>query len=156
MASSILNRIIQTLEVLSTFVLAAMMLLTFVDVIGRYILGAPIFGATEMISTMLALAIFLGLGIANARPLLGRAEEITPSPHAIVIAQAAAPPETVVAWLRRWAEPGGLVVVPGGEHPPEVPEIEGVLFEGVDRYRVPCGGPARSLWLGRATPRSGA
>ena len=67
MSSSILSRIIQTLELLSSTVLAAMMLLTFVDVIGRYILGAPIFGASEMISTMLALAIFLGLGIANAR-----------------------------------------------------------------------------------------
>ena len=67
MASSILNRIIQILEVVSSIVLAAMMLLTFVDVIGRYILGAPVFGAAEMISTMLALAIFLGLGIANAR-----------------------------------------------------------------------------------------
>ncbi len=67
MASSILNRIIQTLEVISSVVLAAMMLLTFVDVIGRYLFGSPVFGASEMISTMLALAIFLGLGIANAR-----------------------------------------------------------------------------------------
>lgn len=67
MASSILTRIIQVLEIASSIVLAAMMLLTFVDVIGRYLLGAPIFGATELISTMLALLIFLGLGIANAR-----------------------------------------------------------------------------------------
>lgn len=67
MASSILSRIIFVLEVLSSVVLAAMMLLTFVDVIGRYILGAPVFGAAEMISTMLALTIFLGLGIANAQ-----------------------------------------------------------------------------------------
>lgn len=66
MASSILTRIVQVLEVLSSIVLAAMMLLTFVDVIGRYLLGAPIFGATELISTMLALLIFLGLGMANA------------------------------------------------------------------------------------------
>ncbi len=67
MASSILARIIQVLEAISSIVLAAMMLLTFVDVVGRYILGAPIFGATELISTMLAFLIFLGLGIANAR-----------------------------------------------------------------------------------------
>ncbi|WP_424931842.1 TRAP transporter small permease [Amaricoccus macauensis] len=67
MARSILDRIIQVLEILSGIVLAAMMLLTFVDVVGRYILGAPIFGASEMISTMLALVIFMGLGIANAR-----------------------------------------------------------------------------------------
>ena len=67
MTSSFLTRIIQVLEVLSSIVLAAMMLLTFVDVIGRYLLGAPVFGASEMISTMLALVIFMGLGIANAR-----------------------------------------------------------------------------------------
>lgn len=67
MAGSILTRIILVLEVLSGIVLAAMMLLTFVDVIGRYILDAPVFGASEMISTMLALVIFMGLGIANAR-----------------------------------------------------------------------------------------
>ncbi len=67
MAVVLLNAIVRTLEVLCSIVLAAMMLLTFVDVIGRYILGAPVFGAAEMISTMLALTIFLGLGIANAR-----------------------------------------------------------------------------------------
>lgn len=67
MAASILKRIVQVLEILSSVVLAAMMLLTFVDVIGRYILKAPVFGAAEMISTMLAFTIFLGLGIANAR-----------------------------------------------------------------------------------------
>lgn len=67
MAASLLRRIIRALEIASSLVLAAMMLLTFVDVIGRYLLGAPVFGASEMISTMLALAIFLGLGIANAR-----------------------------------------------------------------------------------------
>lgn len=67
MAHTVLNRIIGFLEIISGVVLAAMMLLTFVDVIGRYVLGAPIFGASEMISTMLALLIFLGLGLANAR-----------------------------------------------------------------------------------------
>lgn len=67
MASFILRHIIQVLEILCCIVLAAMMLLTFVDVVGRYVLGAPVFGASEMVSTMLALTIFLGLGIANAR-----------------------------------------------------------------------------------------
>lgn len=66
MARNVLNLIVRLLEVLASIVLAAMMLLTFVDVVGRYIIGAPVFGASEMISTMLALLIFLGLGIANA------------------------------------------------------------------------------------------
>lgn len=67
MLHSALNRLINILETAASLVLAAMMLLTFADVIGRYILREPIFGATEMISTMLALLIFLGLGVANAR-----------------------------------------------------------------------------------------
>ncbi|MEP5154163.1 TRAP transporter small permease [Planktotalea sp.] len=67
MIAKLLSGIIRALEVLSSIVLAAMMLLTFVDVIGRYVLGAPVFGASEMISTLLALVIFLGLGLANAK-----------------------------------------------------------------------------------------
>ena len=67
MAGKLLHFITRALEIVSSVVLAAMMLLTFVDVIGRYLLSAPIFGASEMISAMLAVLIFLGLGIANAR-----------------------------------------------------------------------------------------
>ena len=44
-----------------------MMLLTFVDVIGRYLLNKPIFGAAELVSTLLAFIIFAGLGLVNAR-----------------------------------------------------------------------------------------
>ncbi|MDI5922663.1 TRAP transporter small permease [Halomonas sp. LR5S13] len=65
--AAILALIVRMLEIFSSIILALMMLLTFVDVVGRYLLGAPIFGATEMISTMLALVIFAGLAIANAR-----------------------------------------------------------------------------------------
>lgn len=66
LAAAILNRMIAALKVASSLALVAMMLLTFVDVIGRYVIGEPIFGATEIISTMLALVIFSGLAIANA------------------------------------------------------------------------------------------
>ncbi len=62
-----LGFIIKGLEFLSSIILVAMMLLTFVDVIGRYLLNQPIFGANEMISSLLAVLIFSGLGIANAR-----------------------------------------------------------------------------------------
>lgn len=44
-----------------------MMLLTFADVIGRYVFSKPIFGASEIISALLAVTIFAGLGITNAR-----------------------------------------------------------------------------------------
>lgn len=66
-ASRVLSGIVTGLEVFASMVLVIMMLLTFADVVGRYVLGAPIFGASEMISTMLAFLIFAGLGIANAR-----------------------------------------------------------------------------------------
>lgn len=63
----LLNKSITALENFSSAVIMIMMLLTFADVIGRYILNKPVFGATEMISALLALAIFSGLGVANAR-----------------------------------------------------------------------------------------
>lgn len=62
-----LGYIIATLETFSSIMILIMLLLTFVDVIGRYLLGAPIFGASEMVSALLALVVFSGLGIANAR-----------------------------------------------------------------------------------------
>lgn len=63
----LLNRAIAALETFSSAAILIMMLLTFADVIGRYILNKPIFGASEMISALLALAIFSGLGVTNAR-----------------------------------------------------------------------------------------
>lgn len=88
----LLNRIIWMMEVLSSVVLAAMALLTFVDVIGRYLFNAPVFGGSEMISAMLALIIFLGLGIANAKDkhitvelFDQRIRRIAPKPYDIVI-----------------------------------------------------------------------
>ena len=62
-----LNKAMVALENFSSAIILIMMLLTFADVIGRYILNKPIFGASEMISALLALAIFSGLGVTNAR-----------------------------------------------------------------------------------------
>ena len=64
---SALAKLVGFLEVLAGLVIAVMMVLTFVDVIGRYVFNEPIFGASELISALLALAIFAGLGVANAR-----------------------------------------------------------------------------------------
>lgn len=58
---------ITILENISGLVILVMMLLTFADVIGRYLFHSPIFGGTEIISALLALAIFSGLGVINAR-----------------------------------------------------------------------------------------
>ena len=64
---SVLNGLIAALEWFSSATIMIMMLLTFVDVIGRYVFSQPIFGASEMISALLAATIFAGLGITNAR-----------------------------------------------------------------------------------------
>lgn len=63
----LLTKSMIALENISSVVILIMMLLTFADVIGRYGFNKPIFGASEMISALLALAIFSGLGVLNAR-----------------------------------------------------------------------------------------
>lgn len=65
-ARAVLPRILSVLEALSAILLFLMMALTFVDVIGRYVFTAPIFGAAEMIQFLLAMTIFGGLSLINA------------------------------------------------------------------------------------------
>jgi 16S rRNA (guanine527-N7)-methyltransferase len=89
------------------------------------------------------------LRLRNTRLELGRAEQIEARPHAAVIAQAVARPERALQWMLRWAEPEGFLLLPGSELSPEVPEMPGVSFQECVRYRVPCGGPLRTLWVGR-------
>ena len=91
-AGSGLSFIIKALEILSMVLLMLMMILTFIDVIGRYILNQPLFGANEMISSLLAVLIFSGLGIANARDdhivvelLDHRVRRLSPKVYEIVI-----------------------------------------------------------------------
>ena len=67
MVRTSLDLAVRVLENISGAVILVMMLLTFADVIGRYIFHSPIFGGTEIISALLALAIFSGLGVINAR-----------------------------------------------------------------------------------------
>ncbi len=63
----ILQKAIVTLETISSVIILIMMILTFADVIGRYVFHSPVFGGTEIIGALLALAIFSGLGVINAR-----------------------------------------------------------------------------------------
>ncbi len=92
------------------------------------------------------------IGIPNARPLRGRAEELEATPHAAVIAQALARPERALAWMVRWAEPGGLLLLPGGKNPHQVPELPDVFFETCLRYRSPGRTSDRTLWIARHLP----
>jgi TRAP-type C4-dicarboxylate transport system permease small subunit len=66
LARAILPRILAVLEIFSAVLLFVMMMLTFVDVIGRYVFTAPIFGAAEMVQFLLAMTIFGGLSLVNA------------------------------------------------------------------------------------------
>jgi 16S rRNA G527 N7-methylase RsmG len=89
------------------------------------------------------------LGIENATPLLGRADILEPTPHAAVIAQAMAQPERAVRWMLPWVDPGGLMLIPGGKNPLQLAEIKGLVQLPPAAYQVPCGGPERSVWMGR-------
>jgi 16S rRNA (guanine527-N7)-methyltransferase len=89
------------------------------------------------------------LALLNVEPVHGRLERIAPRPQAGVIAQAVADPEQVLRWMLPWAEVGGFLALPGGERAPEIPSRPGLALERVVAYSVPCGGPKRSLWIGR-------
>jgi hypothetical protein len=67
-----------------------------------------------------------------------------------VVAQAMAQPSQAVAWMLPWVESGGLLLLPGSESAPEVGGA-GFDVEAIRRYRLPCGGPSRTLWVGRRT-----
>lgn len=64
---TVLKKALTTLETISCVVIFIMMVLTFIDVIGRYAFHKPIFGGTEIIGALLALTIFSGMGVINAR-----------------------------------------------------------------------------------------
>jgi 16S rRNA (guanine527-N7)-methyltransferase len=89
------------------------------------------------------------LGLANVEARHGRAESLSPSPHDAGIAQAAAAPPEAVALLLPWVRPGGWLIVPGANRAPKVGDQAGVDRQRIAHYRVPLGGPARLLWLGR-------
>ncbi len=52
---------------LGMFVLFVMMVLTFVDVVARYLFSAPVYGAVEIIQFLLALLVFAGFALINNR-----------------------------------------------------------------------------------------
>ena len=87
------------------------------------------------------------LRLDRVSTLRGRIEEVPPRLADLTIAQAVAKPDRVVAWMLPWSSPGGVLAIPGGASEPQVgpdPRLTGVH---VVRYRVPLGGPERTLWL---------
>lgn len=57
--------LLDILKWIVSLLLCAMMMITFVDVIGRYVLNSPIFGAAEMIQFLLAGTVFSGLVLVS-------------------------------------------------------------------------------------------
>ena len=89
------------------------------------------------------------LGLANAHPLRGRAEQLPPRPCQVAVAQAMAEPGRTARWLAEWVEPGGWIAIPGAEVAPELPPLAGFEAAEVRSYQVPLEGPRRTLWLAR-------
>lgn len=89
------------------------------------------------------------LGLTNAEPLLGRAEELEPRPHAAAVAQAMARPSRVLAWMLPWVQPGGWLLLPAGAASPAFAVPPQCRFQALRRYEVPGTGVERSLWIGR-------
>lgn len=91
------------------------------------------------------------LGLANVRAVRGRIEEVAAERCQAVIAQAVAAPEHLVDWMLRWAQPGALLIVPGGTSPRTAgSRRQQILEERSASYRAPLGGPERTVWLARA------
>ena len=94
-------------------------------------------------------AVIRELELDNVQARRGRIEEIAPTPHDGVVAQAMGPPGDLVARMRAWASPGGWLAIPYSTQPPEIAPPPGVGEEPALFYQVPRGGPRRSVWLGR-------
>jgi 16S rRNA (guanine527-N7)-methyltransferase len=90
------------------------------------------------------------LGISNVEAVRGRIEDVTPVLCDLVIAQGVAPPQKLVPWMLRWAQPGAWLAVPGGSRPRSAGTPMGLAGSQMVSYAVPLAGPPRTLWLGRA------
>lgn len=55
------------LRLAASLLLLAMMIVTFIDVVGRYVFNAPLAGAYELTEVLLALVVFIGLPIVTFR-----------------------------------------------------------------------------------------
>ena len=56
----------RVLSIVAGLMVAAMMFLTFADVVGRFVFDSPIFGAFELTEMLMGLVIFAGLPLATA------------------------------------------------------------------------------------------
>jgi TRAP-type C4-dicarboxylate transport system permease small subunit len=93
------------LGILVAILLFAMMMVTVVDVVGRYLFSQPLAGAYELTEIMLALSVFIGLPLICLREehvaltlLIDRLPKRVRAVHASVVAVIGAGVLGVVAW----------------------------------------------------------
>jgi TRAP-type C4-dicarboxylate transport system permease small subunit len=93
------------LRLAASLLLLTMMIVTFVDVLGREVFSAPLPGAYELTEVLLALVIFVGLPIATARREHVSVDLLTsrlPGPARRVLAVVAALVTAVVLAVLAW------------------------------------------------------
>lgn len=86
------------------------------------------------------------LSIENARPRLGRIEDLDPTRADLVVAQAVGPIADVITLATPWVEEGGWLVVPTGATPPDCDPGPGWVGRGLRRYRDNAVSGPRSFW----------
>ncbi|MDG2332821.1 MAG: 16S rRNA (guanine(527)-N(7))-methyltransferase RsmG [Myxococcota bacterium] len=121
--------------------------------------GAPIAIARPQLSVVLVdsrerrnhfqRAVRRQLEVSNLESRLGRIEELQPTRAGLVIAQAVAPPEKVLAWGMAWLEPEGFLVIPGGPEAPSPGPHPLIAESGEHAYAAPGNPLGRTLWWGR-------
>jgi 16S rRNA (guanine527-N7)-methyltransferase len=89
------------------------------------------------------------LGLIHVDALHGRIEELEPVVSQGIVAQALARPREAIELALPWCASGGWIAIPGSATPPAPGSVSGIASERTLSYIVPCGGPDRTLWLGR-------
>lgn len=94
------------------------------------------------------------LELENVTLRRGRMEQLAAEPCDLVLAQAVAPPATVLRWMFRWARPGGWLAIPGVDETRDPLASAGTAARDLEparvlRYRTPVEGRERVVWTAR-------
>jgi 16S rRNA (guanine(527)-N(7))-methyltransferase RsmG len=88
------------------------------------------------------------LGLSNLQPVQGRAEDLSPTPSDLVIAQAVGRPSVVLGWMLPWCRVGGRVAIPTSESSlsKELDQDPRVIGAQTTPYRAPLGSIEHVIW----------
>jgi len=93
-------------------------------------------------------AVVRELGLANLHPIQGRAEDLSPTPSDLVIAQAVGRPSLVLDWMLPWCRTAGWVAIPTSESTlSESLDLDPRITQArTTPYRVPLSSAQHVLW----------